>query len=75
MGPLKKYITLIMVFFILFNCVTFNQFYTIMSPVIFPWLLAKSNKVWNERKKHFLYIWPPNINVSHYIKEDRRSNL
>ena len=35
MGPLKKYVTCIMVFFTPFNVVTLSQFYSNASPVLF----------------------------------------
>ena len=74
MGLFKKYVTCIMAFYIIFNCVTLNQFYTITSTVLFPWSFTKSSKLWNERKGNFLYTWLPGFSVSHYIKGDRRSH-
>ena len=60
-------VTCIMAFFILFNCVTLNHFYSITSPVLLPWLFTKSNKLWNKRKDNFLYIWSPQC--INFIKE------
>ena len=55
MGPLQKYVTCIMAFFFSFysTCVTLRQFYSIA----FPELVTKNNKLWNEIKEDFLYIW------------------
>ena len=68
MGPFKKYVTCIMTFFIPFTYVTLCQFYSIT----FPLLITKINKLWNKRKKHFLYIW---FTVSCYVKVGRKSYL
>ena len=35
------------------TCATLCQFYFIASAVLF----TKNNKLWNERKEEFLYIW------------------
>ena len=48
----KKYVTCIIAFFISLSCVTFSQFYSITSLVLF----TENNKLWNERKEGFLYI-------------------
>ena len=53
MDLFKKYVTCIMAFRIQFTNVTFCQFYSITSPVVF----TKNNKLWNKRKDNFLYIW------------------
>ena len=54
MGPFKRYLHIcIMAFFISFPCVTLCQFYSVTSPVLF----TKNNKLSNERKDNFLYIW------------------
>ena len=53
MSLLKKYVTCIMAFCIPFTSVTFCQFYSITSPVLFN----KNNKLWNKRKENFWYIW------------------
>ena len=55
MGPFTKYVTCTKAFFIPFQstCVTLCQFYYIAFTV----LLTENNKLWNERKKDFLYAW------------------
>ena len=53
MGLFKNYVTCIVAFFIPFTCATLCEFYSIASPVLF----TKNNKLWDERKQIFLYIW------------------
>ena len=53
MEPCKKYVTCIMTFFIPFTSVSHCQF----NSVTFPVLFTENNKLWNERKEYFLYIW------------------
>ena len=54
MGPFKKYVTCIMAFFTPMTSVRLFQFYSMTSPVFFS---TKNNKLWDERKEDFLYIW------------------
>ena len=42
-----------MAFFIPLTCITLSQFYSVTCLVFF----TKSNKLWNDRKEDFLYIW------------------
>ena len=53
-GPSKLiYVTCIMVFFIPFIQFTLCQLYSFTSRVLF----TKNNKLWNEKKKIFLFLW------------------
>ena len=47
------YITCVRAFFIPLTCVTLSQFNSV-TPFV---LLTKNNKLWNQRKNYFLYIW------------------
>ena len=47
----NQHVTCIMPFFIPFTCVALRQFYCIPSPVLF----RKNKKLWNEKKKVFIY--------------------
>ena len=53
MEPCKKYVTCIVTFFIPFTSASHCQFNSVTFPVLFP----KNNKLFNERKEYFLYMW------------------
>ena len=53
MGPFIEHVTCIMAFFITFIWAKLCQFYSFSSSVLFN----KNNKLWNQKREGFLYIW------------------